>query len=204
MKIRSACAGDLEELYAICLVTGDKGQDATAIYTDPMLIGHIYVGPYVDIDGTFSLVVEDDEGVAGYVAGVVDTHAFEARLEQCWWPELRNRYDAPSGDRSKWSADQIRCDMIHNPKTVPDDILDTYPAHVHMNLAPRAQGRGVGSRLLSSWCQRARAEGVVAVHAGVSAQNQSGLNFWSARGFLPIRTDDTGGSAGTVWCGKIL
>lgn len=204
MKIRAACAGDLEELYAICLVTGDKGQDATAIYTDPMLIGHIYVGPYVVLDGTFAFVVTDDEGIAGYAVGVADTRAFEASLEQFWWPELRSRYDPPSGDRSNWSADQIRCDMIHHPKTVPDDILDTHPAHVHMNIAPRAQGRGVGSRLLSTWCECARSGGVVAVHAGVSAQNESGLKFWSARRFLPIRNDVTGGSAGTVWCGRRL
>lgn len=204
MKIRAACARDLEELYAICLVTGDKGQDATAIYADPMLIGHIYVGPYVVLGGTISFVAEDEDGVAGYAVGVADTNAFESDLEQCWWPELRGRLDAPSADRSMWSADQIRCDMIHNPKTVPDDIVDAYPAHVHMNIAPRAQGRGLGSRLLSTWCESARTEGVVAVHAGVSAQNESGLKFWSARGFLPIRTDITGGSAGTVWCGKRL
>src|SRR5665213_4601378 len=40
--IRPYRADDLAALYEICLKTGDSGKDATALYDDPKLIGHVY------------------------------------------------------------------------------------------------------------------------------------------------------------------
>ncbi|MDN3718455.1 GNAT family N-acetyltransferase [Roseibium salinum] len=73
-----------------------------------------------------------------------------------------------------------------------------------MNLLPRAQGKGIGSKLLDAWIEAAKALGVQAVHAGVSAVNQPGLTFWKSRGFRPVSVDRSAGSRGTVWCGRDL
>ena len=44
-RIRPYRPSDLDELYRICLLTGDAGQDATALYQDPRLLGHIFAAP---------------------------------------------------------------------------------------------------------------------------------------------------------------
>jgi len=204
LHIRPAQPQDLDVVCAICLVTGDAGKDATPLYADPRLIGHIYAAPYLALGGTIAFVAEDPDGVAGYAVGTGDTRAFERRLEAEWWPDLRNTYPEPDGERSGWSPDDLRAWTIHHPKPVPDAVVRAYPAHIHMNLLPRAQGKGIGTKLLETWIAAARSCGVTAVHAGVSAANRDGLKFWTARGFEPVLEDLQGGSRGTVWCGRPL
>jgi GNAT superfamily N-acetyltransferase len=202
--IRRSNLSDLEAVYAICLQTGDAGQDASALYKDPKLIGHIYVAPYVVLKEAISFVAEDNKGLLGYAVGAVDTREFEAELEVKWWPELRKVHSEPRGERSNWTLDELRAWSIHHPAQVPHDIVKSHPSHIHMNLLPRAQGKGIGSGLLEAWINSAGSKGVTAVHAGVSAVNSSGLKFWTARGFKPLREDLTGGSKGTIWCGRTL
>ncbi|MBV9418161.1 MAG: GNAT family N-acetyltransferase, partial [Alphaproteobacteria bacterium] len=84
--IRPYEARDLEALYDICLKTGDAGQDASAMYRDPKIIGHIYAGPYGTLEPENCFVLEDKAGVGGYIIGTCDTHVFEQRLEREWWP----------------------------------------------------------------------------------------------------------------------
>ncbi len=204
IDIRPAQLGDLDAAYRICLQTGDSGSDASPLYRDPELIGHIYAGPYLALDGFISLVAEDGEGICGYAVGAADTREYERRLEAEWWPGLRGKYREPAGDRSQWTADDHRVYSIFHPPAVPQQIVEAYPAHIHLNLLPRAQGRGAGTMLLESWIETARRAGVKAVHAGVGAANSSGLKFWTARGFARVFVDWSAGSRGTVWCGRFL
>ena len=95
LTIRPFQTKDLEDLYAISLATGHAGGDASQLYVDPKLIGHIYSAPYACLEPRLALVVEDREGVAGFAVGVVDTSTWEQRLEQVWWPSLRERYPMP-------------------------------------------------------------------------------------------------------------
>ena len=88
--IRPYRPGDLEDLYRICLATGLAGQDASGIYADPKLVGHMYAAPYAVLLPECALVAEDEQGVAGYILGAADTEAFEARQESDWWPALRH------------------------------------------------------------------------------------------------------------------
>ena len=202
MQVRQVRGGDTDALHAISLATGAAGGDASHLYRDGMLMGHIYAAPYAIFEPGLALVVEDQDGVAGYVVGVVDTRAWEHRLEREWWPTLRARYDRPVGPRSAWSADQRRAEMIHAPEPTPKSVSEGYPAHLHLNLLPRLQGRGVGSRLLRDWLSLARDRGARAVHVGVNHENRRGLVFWARRGFAALTVD--GGPSRTVWMGRSL
>src|SRR5437868_13360969 len=96
-KIRNYRAGDLDSVYRICLETGAHGNDATHLYRDPRVIGHVYAGAYVAFEPENAFVLEDDEGVGGYIIGAADSRAFERKLQADWWPALRNAYADPSG-----------------------------------------------------------------------------------------------------------
>jgi hypothetical protein len=95
--VRACHARDLDDLYAISVATGLAGGDASALYRDARMMGHIYSAPYAVLSPSTAFVAEDDDGVAGYIVGVADTAAFEERLEREWWPALRRQYDDPSG-----------------------------------------------------------------------------------------------------------
>jgi GNAT superfamily N-acetyltransferase len=73
--------------------------------------------------------------------------------------------------------------MIRSPERTPRPISDAYPAHLHVNLLPCLQGRGVGSELLRRWFVLARSRGANAVHVGVNRENTRGLRFWARSGF---------------------
>jgi GNAT superfamily N-acetyltransferase len=176
----------VDQLYAISLATGAGGGDASHLYRDGRMMGHIYSAPYATLSPETCLVAEDDSGVAGYIVGTFDTHTFEARLERDWWPGLRGIYPAPSGDPESWDADQRRAFMIHHPASAPEPVVDAFPAHLHMNLLPRIQGRGLGTTLLERWLSDAHVAGIKGVHVAVNAGNQAGLRFWEARGFARL------------------
>src|SRR5216110_2156808 len=103
LNIRPFHADDLDALYGISLATGLAGGDASHLYADGRLMGHIYAAPYALLEPQLALVVEDSDGVAGYVVGATDTTAWEQKLEQAWWPPLRQRYALPAEvDASRW------------------------------------------------------------------------------------------------------
>ena len=191
---------DLEALYAISLATGREGGDASALHADPRLIGHIYSAPYALLEPDLALVATDEIGVAGFVVGTLDTVAWAARLERDWWPALRRTYADPGEAAS--DADRRRIAMIHQPVAAPTDVTSTYPAHLHLNLLPRAQGRGIGTRLLSAWLGKAVQAGVGSIHVGVNRRNARAAGFWSAKGFADLFPRESLGR--TRWMGRTL
>ena len=182
-SLRPYRPGDLEALYQIALLTGDNGQDASAAYADPKMVGHIYAAPYAALEPELAFVVEDEAGVAGYIVGALDTHAFETRLERDWWPALRARHPAPDGEAGAWSADQQRAHQFHHPARTPRRIAEPWPSHLHINLLPRLQGRGWGKALMDRWLAAVAAAGSTGAHLGVGAANARGIRFYQAYGF---------------------
>ena len=203
ITIRAAVEDDLDRLYGISLATGHHGADASHLYDDPKMVGHIYSAPYLKLAPDLCFVAVDNRGVAGFIAGALDTLSFERLLEDKWWPSLRAAYVEPHEDRrADWSADQRRSFTIHHPERTPVELARAYPAHLHMNLLPRIQGQGTGPRLLDRWLTEARDLGATAVHVGANARNLRAIGFWKKHGFKALndRLDLPPGR--TVWLGR--
>jgi ribosomal protein S18 acetylase RimI-like enzyme len=185
--IRAYRADDLDALYRICLLTGWSGQDATDFYKDPKLVGHIHAGPYGVLRPECALVVEDAEGVGGYIIGTADTPAFEAELEATWWPALRAEYADPANVRYRdMTPDQRLSRQIHHPQHMAAAITDPYPAHLHIDLLPRFQGRGFGKRLIDQWLALMKSMGARGAHLGVGEANERAVRFYRAYGFTQL------------------
>ena len=166
MRIRRAVAGDRDAIYDVCLRTGDAGGDASGLYLEPDLLGDVWAGPYLLLRPHLAFVAEDDAGVAGYVVGAEDTAAFESACEVHWWPARRARYPDPPDDR-RLTPDELLHRHVHHPPSPPPDVLAEFPAHLHVNLLPRAQGHGAGRRLLETLFDAL--PGVPGIHLGVAA-----------------------------------
>jgi GNAT superfamily N-acetyltransferase len=202
LTIRPFRSGDIDALYRISLATGLAGGDASHLYADPMLMGHIYAAPYALLEPQLALVVEDSDGVAGFAVGTTDTTTWEQRLEQGWWPTLRERYAMPTEtDTAGWTPDQRRALMIHRPALTPPAVALPYPAHLHMNLLPRLQGRGVGTKLFDRWTTLAIARGATALHVAVNRANIGGARFWRKMGFADLALDGLP-EGRTLWQGR--
>jgi len=178
---------EVDRLYDICLRTGASGGDATALYTDPRLLGEVYLGAYLALEPDLAFVVESDGVAAGYVLGARDTAAFEARCEREWWPALRARY--PLGSFPESSPDEALVRQIHDPHVTDPAVLPDYPAHLHVDLLPEAQGGGNGRRLLAALFDALRADGVSGVHLGVAEDNVAAIGFYEHLGFTRLAVD---------------
>lgn len=188
MFIRPARVDDRDRLYEVCLRTGASGRDATAIFADPCLLGHVYVGPYLALEPDLAFALDEDGEAMGYVLGARDTVDFERRCEREWWPPLRERYADPAAGRS-WTPDERLCHMLHHPVPTDPAVAADYPAHLHVDLLPRAQGSGHGRRLVEHLLSRLRAMGVHGIHLGVDADNEGAVGFYRHLGMRPVRQE---------------
>jgi ribosomal protein S18 acetylase RimI-like enzyme len=187
-RLRPYRTADHDAVYDICVRTGAAGEDATHLLRDPALLGHVYAGPYVELAPDLAFVVEDDDGVAGYILGAADTTAFQDRLEREWWPELRRRYPAyrTSGDAA---FDDLLIALMHSPPRARADLVAAYPSHLHIDLLPRLQGQGWGRRLIDTLSERLRATGSHGLHLGVATANTKAQAFYRAVGFAELDDD---------------
>lgn len=189
LKIRKLDAGNPEEiarLYEICLRTGADGQDATDIFHDRKLLGELYVGAYARFHPELAFVlVDQDDFIQGYAVGVSDSVAFDNLLDRHWWPWLRARYPAAS-PLVVHPKDTGLVNALHNWSGTDRTIAATYPAHLHIDLLPSAQGGGNGKRLLLTLLDELRDAGATGVHLGVSATNKQAQGFYEHLGFTVL------------------
>jgi ribosomal protein S18 acetylase RimI-like enzyme len=195
LTIRPTEFGDLDAMYAICVATGDAGADATALYADPDLLGHIYVGPYVMMESGFGFVLEartgDRSEVLGYAVAAADTAEFEAECEAAWWPALRRRYPSAGGPPGE-DSDAGLMAMIHAPEPTGAEILAEYPAHLHIDLAPGAQGLGAGRKLMDAIEDELGARGAPGVHLGTDPANVRSQGFYAHLGYRRLVPGELG------------
>lgn len=202
--IRPARPGDEPGAYHVCLKTGDSGKDGEPFYRDdPDALGRIFVGPYLKFEPELSLILEDAPGICGYALGAFDTRGFFARYETEWRSDLCLRFPAPQGDPSQWTRAQQIHHLYHHPDYFQPEPHDVYPSHLHIDLLPRAQGRGYGRRMLEQVMARLRQRGSPGAHLGVSTVNLPAIGFYQRLGFVElIRTGS--GADGCVYMGKRL
>ena len=208
-RLRAYRTADHDAVYEICVRTAAAGEDATHLLRDPVLLGHVYAGPYLEFAPDLAFVVEDDDGVAGYILGAADTAEFQDRLERDWWPELRRRYPTYRPERASKRArperpgrrpragtmsgdaafDDLLIALMHSPARAPAELVAAYPSHLHIDLLPRLQGQGWGRRLIDTLVERLRATGSHGLHLGVATANTNAQAFYRAVGFTELDDD---------------
>ncbi|MEO8520002.1 MAG: GNAT family N-acetyltransferase, partial [Acidobacteriota bacterium] len=170
--IRPASLDDQAGAYHVCLKTGNYGDDGEPLFKeDPDALGRLFVGPYLAFEPATSLVIEDGDGICGYALGALDSRAFYARFENEWRPDLCARFPAPAGDPASWTPVERIHQSYHQPDYFCPEPYHRYPSHLHIDLLPRAQGRGFGRRMLEQVMETLRWRGSPGAHLGVSVLN---------------------------------
>lgn len=185
MTVRHAHLSDLPGVYDVCHRTGLSGQDASDVLSDRWLLGHYFAAPYLVRDPSWCWIAADDQGVAGYLVATPDSRAFAGWMNDDWLPAVRGLY--PPREEPSWTPFEawIR-KTIHAPAAFPD-FVDAYPAHLHIDFLPRAQGQGLGTRLVAAFQAKLRAEGLSGFHLGVGTSNTKAQAFYAKQGFQVIR-----------------
>lgn len=194
--VRRALAADRDQLYDVCLRTGDSGRDASGLYQFPHLLGDVFVGPYLALQPDLALVVDRGNGIEGYILGALDSGAFSAACDRHWWPQRRRDYAdvyAAEGTREAWLLE-----WIDTPPVAPAFAAD-YPSHLHIDLLPSLRRGGWGRRLVALLLETLDGQGSHGVHLGVARDNTNAIGFYHHLGFVELDGDDH-----TLWLGQRL
>ena len=198
-KIRRCEPRDEAAVYAVCLKTGDAGNDVTHLHDDPQALGHIYVGPYMRLEPDLAFVLEDQIGVCGYVLGALDTVKFYHAYVSEWLPRIRAQHPEPTGDPASWTPTQKIYYEYYHPDIFYPEPISEYPSHMHIDLLPRAQRQGWGTRMVHTLLDELTRRGSAGVHFAMNAANQRAYAFYRKLGFHELaRTADT------IYMGKRL
>ncbi len=185
--IRPYEPGDLGRLREICLLTGASGGDATGLFSSDDLLPDLFLEPYVTFAPGWAWVVElegpDGAQLQGYLVAVSHTRAFTSWWSDTWTPWFATLYPRPDEPYSEEERLVLR--GYH-----PDEILiaevDEYPAHLHVDLLPAAQGQGWGTKLVGRLRSELADVGVPGVFACLDAQNVTAPGFYRRIGFAEL------------------
>ena len=183
MIVRPYHPNDRDAVYEICIRTADAGGDARGIFSDDDLMPDVYAGPYVHLEPGLAFVVEDEGRAVGYVLGVADTAAFAEAFRERWLPLVASRRPVSS---TPVTREELLVDTLHHPERMVRPELAAYPAHLHIDLLPPAQGRGWGRQLIRRLLAELRSRGVGAVHLTYAAENASAAAFYLRLGFREV------------------
>lgn len=186
--IRPFRPGDEAAVAEICLRTADSGADATGLLADDDIWAEVYVLPYVARHPDLAFVVEAEAGrVVGYVVATPDTREFEDWFHDTWWPERGVRWPSPDGETAR--QDRVLT-YAYGRHAGAEPYGDDYPAHLHIDLLPEAQGEGWGRRLIDTLVGTLRARGATGLHLVAGADNVGALAFYPRVGFRPLPSPD--------------
>ncbi len=185
--LRPAGPEDQAAAYEVCLKTGDSGRDGAHLYPDdPSALGNLYVGPYLSLEPDLAFVLEDGAGVCGYLLGALDSARFYQRLLAEWLPPLRARHPDPTGDPARWTPTQWLYHEFHHFTPHYPPAFHAFPSHLHIDLLPHAQGRGLGRRMIGHLLALLAARGSPGAHLGLSAANERAHRFYRQLGFTEL------------------
>lgn len=187
---------DAARVSEICILTGDHGEDATHVYSQPELLHLIYADPYVAHDPSLAFIAEATDGeAAGYLLATANLREFEQWRAAEWLPRLREEYP-PLPEDSDAPERWIINGQIHGDSRREQWITDDFPAELHIDLLPSLQGLGRGRALIEVALDALRSRGVRGVHLGVSTQNEKAIGFYEHIGFERLRD-----APGVIWMG---
>jgi len=187
VSIRPATLDDLADLYRVAIKTGDSGSDATGMFRNDDMIGEVYVGPYLTLASETCFALESNGKAVGYGLCVLDTETFQSRARDLWWPKLQEKYHALSPFiESEWLIHEI-----FHPTPSPQEILNEYPSHGHIDLLPEFQGQGWGRKVMQSMEKALSSLDSPGFHLRVSQHNIRGLKFYAALGYQEIMSRES-------------
>ena len=187
-SIRSYKSADTSAVYEICLKTGNSGQDATHLFSDPLVLGHIYVGPYMEFEPQSVFILEDDQGPCGYIMGVLDSQTYYQWMHSEWLPKIRVDYKKPTGNPDTWDETEKITNLLFHP--VSQRLLPDYPAHLHIDLLSRAQGKGQGKLLMDRFIDYLKYNKIPGLHLELSSNNDRAFNFYRKYGIEELDRDN--------------
>jgi ribosomal protein S18 acetylase RimI-like enzyme len=177
----------------LALILEDEGRTEAERVTQGVS-GPDESGPYI-VGGPDRRMPTQSTSICGYALGALDSRAFYARYEREWRPDLCAQFPMPEGPPESWSRVQEVHSWYHQADYFCPEPYDAYPSHLHIDLLPRAQGRGHGGRMMRRLFDLLRDRGSPGVHLGLRPANTRAYAFYEKLGFRELARTGSGNDA---------
>ena len=84
-----------------------------------------------------------------------------------------------------WTKDEELIHLFYHPE-LPEDFHD-YPSHLHIDLLPRAQGQGMGKKMMDHFLNYVKESGSKGLHLGLSIRNKRAIQFYKKYGMKELK-----------------
>ncbi|KAK3094526.1 hypothetical protein FSP39_002884 [Pinctada imbricata] len=194
---------DEPSVYSVCLKTCDDSMDGTEVFPElPQLIGDRIIGGLVTLSPEYCFVVEDDEGVCGYVVAALDSKDLLNKAELSWVPAMCEKYPKPNKE-DLTPSDEVIMSFHNKQREVPESVLQRYPSIVRVDfIPPRVEDYSVPKRLLACALTALKTRGSIGVHVEMNVGDKCMIDHYQRMGFLPIATDST--CDDVVYLGRLI
>ncbi len=184
--IRPAVTADWTRIREICCATARDGQGVPA--DQRAFFEAQWIGPYEKLAPEWAYVAEVDGRVAGYITGCPVTATFETR--RFWRHDLPLAISTllPASLRTRADTTRFRRRLLKRERS-PDQCfsretqqsLETeFPAHLHVNIDPAIQSRGLGGLLVRRLARDLAQAGVSGLHLYCGPKP---VHFYEKEGF---------------------
>ena len=185
--IRPYRDSDRADCFEVCVRTANLGGDASGMYSSDALMADLFFAPYADLDPQLAFVVDAGDRVVGYVVATANTRDYVTRYRAELLPRFAAMYPRqPPGS----TGDSFMIDLGHNPERLLLPVVDEYPAHLHIDILPEWQGRGLGRRLMDTERAALASRGVAALHLTMVDENLGARSFYDRLGFRLLESGE--------------
>ena len=120
---------------------------------------------------------------SGYILGTKNSEQFYKNFESSWLSVLREKYPLPNDNNKSPDSNLIR--LIHKKQILKDELKE-YPAHLHIDLLPSTQGKGLGRKMINKFIEKLKSLNISALHLEVGKTNLGAIEFYKRMGFHEI------------------
>ena len=181
IEIRKVKAEDETALIDICYITGDP--KLKQIFPDKQLFGMFWCLYYVwfEPENCFVAVDSETNKVIGYILSTKDTEKQEKHFKSKMTQKIKAR-------RKELHLQTFRSrvytyfiiNKIHTRKRRL--LYKNYPAHLHIDILPQYQRKGIGHRLMQTLEKHLESNNVIGYHLEVGVNNKLGISFYQKYG----------------------
>ncbi|HZK21988.1 MAG TPA: GNAT family N-acetyltransferase [Oscillospiraceae bacterium] len=181
MRIRKYEKKDFDKVRNICLTNADISQDNKKV-SDFILL--MFCDYYIKEEPECCFVaVDDEDNPVGYVYGAFDYDKYHKIFMEYYYPKIKSI----SLKRAISAKIEMKDHAVYKKE---------YPAHFHIDVLASNQSGGLGSKLLSKFCEHLEEQGSKGVMMICGKDNTGAQRFYKKNGFDTLHTKRTGVAMG--------
>ncbi|MBF9018230.1 MULTISPECIES: GNAT family N-acetyltransferase [unclassified Oceanispirochaeta] len=158
-------------------------------------------------DNCFVAAESESDRAVGIILCAVDTGKYQKIFNREYYRNIQKAVkdmesDHPGTIKKHNMAyyrhrEGIQLNLIHFFKM--KKIYSDYPAHLHINIHPDFQRRGLGHLLVDSLLGHLKEKGIEGLHLIVDSENQKGIGFYMKYGFTELLKIFPAGKNGIIY-----